>query len=179
MTSTEKSIQVWNSNDGWLLVDIKVPASSPLWCKNHFVLTRGSTIKQIDAATRSTISELSIPSAWWPQIALPQHRKFIVYSAEKTSTFWDTMIHSQLSFIQHTHGISSIAWSPDGQLLVIASGRQITVKTYLLSYPVWSWCVHVLSSIHFLHLSSRSQNLILIALHSMHGNVINSQMQKH
>ena len=144
MTSTEKFIWVWDNNDGRLLVDIKVPASSPLWCKNHFVLTRGSTIKQIDAATRSTILEWSIPSAWWPWIALSQHGKFIACSAEKTITFWDIMMHSQLSFIRHTHNISSIGWSPDGRLLLIASGRHIIVKdlssaiSCLVSVHLWS-----------------------------------------
>ena len=131
-TACFNSVQVWDSNDGCLLVDVKVPVKwqcGLLWCKNHlFVQTDHSEIKQINAATGSTISEWSVPDAHWPCIALPQHGKFIACSARKIITVWDTAANAQLGLIQHTHDLRSIACSSDGQLLATALDTKIIVK---------------------------------------------------
>ena len=133
-TATNKSVRIWDSNDGRLLVRIKVEVRGTrglVWCNNHlFVLAEGHTIKQFDAATGSIVSEWSIPdqvdsSSW---IAMPQHGKFIAHSARKNITFWNTSAHIQLSPIQHTCYMRSIVCSSDGQLLAIAGEGKIILK---------------------------------------------------
>ena len=136
-TATWESIRVWDSDDGRLLVNAATlmggegPTGNGrvLWCKNHlFVPTQYSKIREVDAATGSTVSEWSVPFTEWSCIALPQHGKFIASFADKTITFWDTTTRSQLSLIQHARDIRSIACSSDGQLLAIADEDKIIVK---------------------------------------------------
>ena len=129
-TATNESVRVWDSRDGRLLVEVKVPAKSLLRCNNHlFVTTMDQKIRQIDAATGSTVSEWSVPEAdSCSFIALPQHGKFIAYTVDNTVTFWDTSTLTQLSPIHHTSDIRSIACSSDGQLFAIADERKIIIK---------------------------------------------------
>ena len=124
----DESVQVWDSNDGRLLVDVKVPVNGLLWCNNHlFVQTKDSKIKRIAG---STVSEWPVPctNPYTSHVTQLQHGTFIACSANKTVTFWDTETHTQLGLIQHTHSIRSIASSSDGQLLAIAAERKIAVK---------------------------------------------------
>ena len=132
-TATHESVRVWDSDDGRLLADVKIPMKGLrdlLWCKDHlFVKTGDSKIMRINAATGSTVSEWLVPSRDpFSCIALPQHAKFIAHSTKKTIAFWDTATHTQLSPIQHTHNIRSIAWTLDGQLLAISAEKKIIVK---------------------------------------------------
>ena len=129
-TASCESIRVWDSNDGRLLVDIKVPGLGILWFNKYlFVAAKDRTLKQINAATGSTVSEWRVSDTIFvPHIALPQHGKFIAYSTSNTLTFWDTSAHTQLGPIQHIDDIRSMACSPDGQLLAIAAGEKIIVK---------------------------------------------------
>ena len=154
-TASDESVRVWDSNDGRLLVDIKVRVAGSrclIWCKNNlFVLTKDSTIKEIDAATRSTVSEWSVPGA--QSVALPPHGKFIACSAEKTITFWDTTTHSQLNLIRHTHGIDSIACSSDGRFFAIVDRTRVIVKELFSPVLVSSMlCLQsILAASHFRH----------------------------
>ena len=55
-TATRYSVQVWDSKDGHLLVDIPVMVTSLynnglLWFNDHIFVVSGSTIKQLDAST--------------------------------------------------------------------------------------------------------------------------------
>ena len=147
-TATEKSVRVWDSKDGHLLVDVKVRVKgwrSLPWCRNHlFVQTYDGTIKRINAATGSTVSEWSVPqdARRRSAITLPPHGKFIAYSAEKSITIWDAATHAQLSIIPHTHDIFSFAFSPDDSLLAIANvGSQIIVKKLFQSVFVRSYSI--------------------------------------
>ena len=131
-TASTESVRVWDSKDGRLLVDIKVPASGLIWGNSDlFVITRDSgTIKRINAATGSTIYEWPFPDAdsgGW-SMDVPQHGKFITCAAKKTITFRDTVAHSQSILIQHTHDIQFISCSSDGQLLAFAAESKIVVK---------------------------------------------------
>ena len=127
-TSTNECVRVWDGIDGRLLVDVKVPTSGLLWSNSYlFVETVERIVKQINAATGSTVSEWPITDHGW-FMDVPQHGKFIAYSAKKTITFRDTGPHSQFIPIQHTHDIGSISFSPDGQLLAITAKSKIVLK---------------------------------------------------
>ena len=134
-TATETSVRVWDSNDGRLLVNIHVPKvdlwRGLLWFNNHlFVKTEGSRIKEINASTSSTVSEWSVPPTNHPSyIILPQHGQFMAYASRETITFWSTSTpHAQLGLISHSRDKCSIAFCPDGQLLVIVGIRKIIIR---------------------------------------------------
>ena len=129
-TASRHCIRIWDNNDGRLILDIKdVKAAEVLWQSNDhlFVLRGDSTIfQQIDAST-GTIS------AEWPAdpdscIAAPKHGNFIAYSTGHTVTISDVSTCTQLSLIQHTRDIVSIALSPDGRFLAIGDKDKITTK---------------------------------------------------
>ena len=112
-----------------------------LWRNNYlFVATLDSRIKKIDARTGSTISSWPVPHADFSScIALPQHGKFIAYSAEKTIIFLDTESGiTQPRLIQLTGEIHSMSFSSDDQLLAIAVGTKIIIRdpsSVLLRFP--------------------------------------------
>ena len=69
-TASCKSIRVWASDNGRLLVDIKVavvPWGGLLWLNNHLLVnTEDSEVKQINASIGSTVSEWPVPHAGLP-----------------------------------------------------------------------------------------------------------------
>ena len=144
-TATKRSIRVWDSDDGRLLVDVEVQVEAwygLLWFNNHlFVIAGDSKIRQIDASTGSTVSEWSVPSAN-ARIALPQHGKFIAHSTGDNVTFWDTSTHLQLGFISRSSQKRSIAFSPDNRHFAIVTQQQkisinafSTVKVRSVFFP--------------------------------------------
>ena len=124
-TATPDSIRVWDSKDGCLLVDIKVPVTpwyntGLLWSNNHLFAISNGKIKQIDSSTGSAVSEWSVPeSDGYSCIALLKKGKFISHSAKRTVAFWDTSSHAKLGYIQHLQDIRSIALSPDDDFIAI------------------------------------------------------------
>ena len=182
--TTDESVQVWDSNNGQLLVNVNVQVRacrSLPWCKNHLlVLTRDGKIKQINAANGSIVSEWSVlPSAQWPCIALPQHGRFLACSANsnKRVVFWDTTKHSQLRTIHLSSDIFSFTFSSDDSLLaIVIVGSKIVIRTLFQSVSVrfMSFNLHPIPTSH-----SRTLNLISTRLHSMHGSAANLQTQKH
>ncbi|KAI9462971.1 hypothetical protein HD554DRAFT_1425706 [Boletus coccyginus] len=134
-TATRHSVQVYDSNDGRLLMDIKVGVTpslntSLLWFDNHLLVISDGKIKQFEASTGSVISEWPLPDTRYSQcIAIPKHREFIAYSAERTVTFWDTSTHAQLGRIQHPQAIYSIAVSPDDFIAVGGDAGTITIES--------------------------------------------------
>ena len=129
------SVRVWDGNDGRLLVDIPVKVTPQcntglLWFNNHLFVVSGSTIKQLEASTGSTVSEWPVHDATYVScIALPKHGEFIAYSTDDTVTFWDTSTHTQLGLIQHPRHTYSIALSPDDQFLASVEERKITIRS--------------------------------------------------
>ena len=127
-TATENSVRVWDSNNGHLLVDIKVIVTpwynaGLLWFNNNLFVISDSRIKQFEVSTGSAVSEWPVPdSIDFSCIALPKHGEFVAYSTLRTVTFSDTTTHTQLGLIQHPQDISSIAVSPDDRFLAI--GRE-------------------------------------------------------
>jgi WD40 repeat protein len=135
-TATTNSVRVWDSNDGRLLVHIKVTVtpyynSGLLWFNDHLFVASGSKIKHIEASTGSTVSEWPVPDTNSSScIALLKHGKFIAYSTQRTVTFWDTATHTQLGLIQHPEDIRSIAVSPDDRFLAIGGkDGKITISS--------------------------------------------------
>ena len=119
------SVRVWDSNDGRLLVQIKINVTPRfntglLWFNTDFFVISDNKIIQFEASTGSAIAEWSVADTNnTSSIALPHHREFITYSTNDTVTFWDTSTHTRIGLIQLTQNISSIALSPDDRLLAI------------------------------------------------------------
>ena len=140
-TATPDSVRVYDSNDGRLLVDIPVKVTPDyntglLWSNSHLFVVSDGTIKQLEASTGSTVSQWSVPAANNTScIALPQHGEFIAYSTNHAVTFWDTSTHAQLGLIQHTHSISSIAFSPDDRFFAIGGNSEKIVINDLRDVP--------------------------------------------
>ena len=135
-TATPYSVQIWDTNDGCLLVHIPVKVTpwfntGLLWFNNNLFVLSNNKIKQFEASTGSKISEWSVADADnTSSIALPQHREFIAHSTKRTVTFWDTSTYTQLGLIQHPQDICSIALSPDDRFLAIGEkGGKITVRS--------------------------------------------------
>ena len=136
--ATDKSVQVWDSDDGHLLVHIPVEVTpwyntGLLWSNNHLFVVSYGRIKQFEASTGSAVSEWPVPDPFftnvYPCIALPRHGKFIAHSAKDILTVWDTSTQAQLSLIKHTRSIRAIAFSPDDQFLAIgANTKKIVIK---------------------------------------------------
>ena len=138
VTATHGSVQVWNSKDGHLLVDIPVTVSSGynnglVWFNNHIFVVFDNTITQLDASTGSTVSEWPVPDSdvySCSCIAIPRHGKFIVYSTRRSVTFWDTSTHMQIGLVEHTEHIRSISLSPGDRSLAIGGEHgTITIKS--------------------------------------------------
>ena len=134
-TATLTSVQVWDSNNGRLLVDIKVTVTPLynngfLWSKDHLFVVSDEKIEEFHAPTGSKVSEWPVPYADdLSCIALPKHEKFIAFSAKRTITLWDTSTHNQLPLtLQHPEDIRSITFSPDDRILTIGGGGKITLS---------------------------------------------------
>jgi WD40 repeat protein len=200
-TATFDSVRVWDSNDGRLLVDIKVKVTpwyntGLLWFKNDLFVISDSKIKQFEASTGSAVLEWPVPDSYSCScIALPKHGKFIAYSTEHTVTFWDTATHTQLCLIQHPQGIRSIAVSPDDRLLAVGGWEG---NTAINSFPCITvsimsrWIVvhmnnfvapiifHAIQSLCLAYTThSRNQTSGSTTLRSTLGSTINSQTRKH
>lgn len=143
-TATQKSLRIWDSNNGLLLAYVPVDVhpwynTGILWYDNHLFVISNNKIKEVDASTGATVSDWPIPEGnALSCISLPQHGKFIAYSARDTITFWDTSVHTQLNLIQHSSDICSITLSPDGWLLAIG-GVDGTITTKHLSHIIVSF----------------------------------------
>ena len=144
-TATHRSVQVWNSKDGRLIVDIPVMVTSSYndglrWFNNHIFVVSGSTVKQVDASTGSTVYEWPVLNSDFNSescIAIPRHGKFIAYSTSRSVTFWDTSTHLQIGLVKHAEDIRSIALSPDNRSLAVG-GCYGTIITESLSHFIVS-----------------------------------------
>ena len=176
-TATWGSVLVWDSDNGCLLVNVKVglnPLCGPLWFNNRlFFITTNSKIKQIDASTGSTVSKWSVPSTDANDITLLQHGKFIAYSAKNDITFWDTLTHTQFGFVSRS-STRLMALSPFDRLLAVVQERKIITKE--LS------CIKVrphMNKLFPIYTSyTRNRTFVLKTLCSMRGKTLNSSMRK-
>jgi len=124
-TGTKDSVRVYDSNDGRVLVDIKVgvtPWHNPgfLWLNNHLLVVSSGEVKRYEVSTGATVSKWPLPGTGVLScIALPKHGESIACSGGLTVTLWDTSTHIQSSLLKHSQRIRSIALSPDDRLLAI------------------------------------------------------------
>ena len=135
---TDKSVRIWDSNDGGLLMDIPVTVTPSfnnglLWFNDHLFVVSGGGIRQIEVSTGLIVSEWPVPDSHVSCIALPKQGEFIICSGLRIVTFWDTMTHAQLGLIQHPQDIGSIAVSPDNCFLAIG-GQEGEITINSLSY---------------------------------------------
>ena len=128
-TGTGEFVRVWD-NDGRLLVTINTGVrpyfnTGLLWSNNHIFALFYDEINQFEASsTESVVSEWPVPDTNpYSCITLPKRKAFIAYSTNYTVTLWDTTTRTQLSLIEHTQNILSIAISPDDQFLAIGGGE--------------------------------------------------------
>ena len=135
-TASPRSVRVYDSNDGHLLVDIEVTVATPfnaglLWFNNYLLVISDGKIKHLEASTGTVISEWPVPdTVSSPRITTPKHGEFIAFSAERTVTFWDTSTHAQLGLIQHSEDIASTALSSDDRFLAIGGkAGKITIQS--------------------------------------------------
>jgi len=134
--ATLHCVRVYDSNDGRLLVEIKVKLTPLLntalvWFNNHLLVVSDGKIKQFEASTGSAVSEWPVPDTnRYSCIALPKHGEFVAYSAGPTVTLWDTATHTELGLRQHSQRIHPIALSPDSRLLAIGGeDGKITINS--------------------------------------------------
>ena len=146
-TAHPESVQVWDSDDQCLLVDVKAglePWRGLLWLGNNHLLikTIDSKIRQIDASTGSTVSEWPVPYDHDSWIALPQHGQCIARSTKDKITFWDTSTHTQLGLIPRSSENGPIAFSPDDRLAIVSLEKKIIIKTlsFVKVCPVFFRC---------------------------------------
>ena len=151
-TATGRSVQVWDSQNGRLLVDIKVEViprynTGLLWFDDHLLVVSDDEIKEFDAYTGSTVSKSPVPTSdYYSCIALPKHRAFIACSTHRSLTLWDTSTHSQLALIQQPQDIRSIALSPDDHFIAIGGkdGKiSINIVSRIFVSVLSCWIRHI------------------------------------
>jgi len=135
-TATKDSVRVYDSNDGRLLVEIKVTVATLfntglLWSDNYLLVISDGKIKQLETSTGSVILEWPVPgTVSSPRIAMMKYGEFVTCSAKRTLTFWDTSTHTRLGLIQHPQAIISIAISPEAQFIAIGgSAGKLTIES--------------------------------------------------
>ena len=136
-TATNRSVRVWDSTDGRLLVQISVrvstwPNTGLFWFNNRLIAISDNfftskILREFEASTGSLVSECRVPNIHSP-IVLLKHWGFIACSAAQAVAFWDTAIHTQLGLTRHPQDIRSIVLSPDDRFLAIGGeGGKITI----------------------------------------------------
>ena len=136
-TTTPRSIRVWDSNSGCLLLDRNVTVTPEyntglLWFGNdHLLVVLDSTIRKFETSFGSVVSEWPVSDTDSSScIALPKHGEFIAYSTKRTLTFWDTSTHTRLGLVQHPQDIRSLSLSPDDRFIAIGrESRKITIRS--------------------------------------------------
>ena len=136
-TATQHAVQVWDSDDGCLLVDINVKVvplfnTGLVWYRNsHLLVVSNGKIGKLDATTGATVLEWPAPDIdQFTCVTLPTRDEFFACSSRRAVILMDASTHTQLPTIRHAQKISAIALSPDDRFLAIGGdGGKITVKS--------------------------------------------------
>ena len=131
-----KSIRIYDSQNGHLLVDVPIQVNSWFnqslaWVsssKQLFALSHDSHINCLDVYTGTTVSKWPIHSNNDPKcISLASNGMFIAASANSSLSFWDTTTHQQIGpVIEYNHVIWSMAISVNYDIVV--GGDRITLR---------------------------------------------------
>jgi WD40 repeat protein len=150
-------IRIYNSENGQQLLDIPFQfvgrhISSPfVWSadgRQLFALSAGEA-KCFNTSSGILLSEWPIHSKGKPtSVALAHNQKFIVSSANKSLSFWDTSTHTQIgTVVEHASTLKSIALSYNDDC--IATGEQngtVTFRSLRDILPVSYFTVNVSDS---------------------------------
>ena len=147
------SIRIYNSENGQQLLDIllqvqRFSSSRVVWSadgRQLFALSAGEA-KCFDTSSGILLSKWSIHSQGQPNsVALAHNNKFIVTSADKSLSFWDTSTHTQIgTVVKHASILWSIALSPNDDC--IATGEEngvVTVRSLRDILPISYFTVNV------------------------------------
>lgn len=125
-----KSIRIYDSENGQLLLDIPFQASkntsaSLAWSadgRQLFAVSYGE-VKHFDISSGSLLNKWSVPGGTWAaSLILSRNEKFMVIVASNSLSFWDTSTQQQIgTAIEHASLVWSIALSPDDEC--IATGE--------------------------------------------------------
>jgi WD40 repeat protein len=151
---TTVSIRIYNSENGQQLLDIPFKlvgryVSSPfVWSADGhqlFALSAGEA-KCFDTSSGILLSEWPIHSKGKPtSVALAHNQKFIVASANKSLSFWDTSTHTQIgTVVEYASTHWSIALSPNDDC--IATGEEngvVTLRSLRDILPISYFTVNV------------------------------------
>ena len=154
-TWNRKSIRIYDSQNGHLLLDIPMRVSSHInqslaWSadgRELYALIHEGQIHCLDSSTGASRFWWAIHSSKGPAcIALARSGKFIAASANSSISFWDTFTHEQIGHvIEHADVLWSICLSPDdsflasggnGPKITIQSLEKIIPRSYLVRPPV-------------------------------------------
>lgn len=134
-TRDNKSVRVYDSSDGRLLVDFPVQVKSSLnqclaWTSDNqrlFALSRCGDIHCLDIFTKKTFSHWPVHSDNDPRcIALAGNDTFIVASADSSTSLWNTTTHRQIgAVVDHSYHIWSMAISEKYDIAVAGDGKII------------------------------------------------------
>ena len=193
-TSSYRSVRVWDSNDGRVLVDLPEGVGTwedgrILWFNNHLFVVSNRKIKQFEASTGSAVSEWPVPgSDHSPCIVLPKHGGFIVCSTSRSVTFWDTATHTQLRVLEYPQ-VYTIAVSPDDRFLAIVEEGKITINSLsciavrilfrcIGVHMILGWFFNAIHSLSPVHTTFQEPNIRIddAALHSWkHNQLANAE----
>ncbi|KAG9310464.1 hypothetical protein JVU11DRAFT_9607 [Chiua virens] len=133
-TFTTEKLQIWDSKNGDLLIDVPVSCSwysrGPAWVNNlHLLLfidTSRMVLVKLGVPTGFTFFQWAVSCGLESEVALSQHGMFFAYSADDTVTICDTSTPTVLGVIKACKPITSISFSPDDQFVAI-SGMKGTI----------------------------------------------------
>ena len=153
-TWNRKSIRIYDSQNGHLLLDIPMRVSSHInqslaWSvdgRELYALTHDGQIHCLDPSTGASRFWWSIHSKGPECIALARSGKFIAASANSSISFWDTFTHEKIGHvIEHADVLWSLCISLDDNFLASGgNGHKITIqsldkilpRSYLVRLPV-------------------------------------------
>ena len=132
-----KSVQIYDSRDGHLILDRPIEVGSPYnqslaWVsdsKQLFALSRDGRVHCLDVTNGRILSVWTVHGSGSPScITLGSNAAFIAVSANSSVSFWDTTTHRQIGpLIRHPADIWNMEISANDDL-VLSEGTKIVLR---------------------------------------------------